>query len=68
MSEEELRKTLKDCVNELCLYCGRYKERHLGVCDGCRWKKVQELETKLATNLQQCCNLGIRHGAVAEKT
>ena len=52
MSEEELRKTLKDCVNELCLYCGRYKERHLGACDGCRWKKVQEL----ATNLQPTCN------------
>ena len=52
MSEEELRKTLKDCVNELCLYCGRYKERHLGACDGCRWKKVLEL----ATNLQPTCN------------
>lgn len=25
-------------VNELCIYCGQYKQRHLGVCDGCRWR------------------------------
>ena len=29
----------RDCRNELCLYCGKYKERHLGACDGCRWKE-----------------------------
>ena len=28
---------LKDCVNELCLMCGKYHEEHLGACDGCRW-------------------------------
>lgn len=28
----------RDCRNELCLYCGKYKERHLGACDGCRWR------------------------------
>ena len=28
----------RDCRNELCLYCGKYKERHNGACDGCRWK------------------------------
>lgn len=41
---ELLRKTgkeLKDCVNELCLKCGDYKEEHLGACDGCRWKEVR---------------------------
>jgi len=26
-----------DCVNELCLKCGSYKEEHNGACDGCRW-------------------------------
>lgn len=36
---ERLRRDLKDCRNELCLYCGKYKERHLGACDGCRWKE-----------------------------
>lgn len=24
--------------NELCLRCGKYKTRHLGSCDGCRWR------------------------------
>ena len=33
---------LKDCVNELCLKCGQYKERYLGACKDCRWLKVQE--------------------------
>jgi hypothetical protein len=29
-----------DCaVNELCLHCGQYLTRHLGSCDGCRWKE-----------------------------
>lgn len=32
---------LKDCRNELCLKCGLYREKHLGRCDGCRWKEVQ---------------------------
>lgn len=30
-------KDLEVCRNELCLYCGQYKQRHLGACDGCRW-------------------------------
>ena len=34
---EELLRILKDCRNELCLQCGAYKQRHMGVCDGCRW-------------------------------
>ena len=28
----------RDCRNELCLRCGDYKQRHLGACDGCRWR------------------------------
>ena len=36
---KRLNRDLKDCRNELCLYCGRYKQRHLGACDGCRWKE-----------------------------
>ena len=34
----KLRKDLKDCRNELCLYCGKYRNAHLGACKGCRWK------------------------------
>jgi hypothetical protein len=33
---------LHDCVNELCLKCGQYRQEHLGACDGCRWKAVKE--------------------------
>ncbi len=33
---------LEDCRNELCLKCGEYKQRHLGACDGCRWKEPIE--------------------------
>ena len=43
----DLRKALADtktelnmCRDELCLHCGDYKQRHLGACDGCRWKEV----------------------------
>ena len=36
-----LESDLRDCVNELCLRCGSYKEEHLGACDGCRWKDVR---------------------------
>ena len=24
--------------NELCGYCGKYKDAHLGACDGCKWR------------------------------
>ena len=33
---------LRDCVNELCLKCGSYRDEHLGACDGCRWKQVKK--------------------------
>ena len=35
---ESLKTDLNDCRNELCLRCGAYKKRHLGACDGCRWR------------------------------
>ena len=35
---EALKTDLNDCRNELCLRCGQYKQRHLGACDGCRWR------------------------------
>jgi hypothetical protein len=35
-----LQKKLKDCRNELCIKCGDYTRRHLGACDGCRWRNV----------------------------
>ena len=35
-------KDLEVCRNELCLYCGQYKQRHLGACDGCRWYEAPD--------------------------
>ena len=37
--EAHLKSDLYDCVNELCLQCGRYKTEYLGSCDVCRWQK-----------------------------
>lgn len=35
----ESERNFHDCVNELCLKCGRYSREHEGACDGCRWLK-----------------------------
>ena len=35
----EAESNFHDCVNELCLKCGSYREEHNGACDGCRWLK-----------------------------
>ena len=32
---------LPDCVNELCLKCGKYREEHLGACKDCRWHEMK---------------------------
>lgn len=39
----KLQRELRQCRNELCLFCGKYKERHLGACKGCRWLNVPEV-------------------------
>ena len=30
---------IADLRNELCQRCGQYRRAHLGICDGCRWRK-----------------------------
>lgn len=35
---ELLQTENKNLRNELCLACGKYKEAHNGICDGCRWE------------------------------
>lgn len=30
----------KALINELCQYCGKYKQAHNGACDGCRWREM----------------------------
>lgn len=34
----EIKNTLKDCRNELCMKCYKYASKDLDGCDGCRWK------------------------------
>ena len=30
----------KALINELCQYCGKYKQAHEGACDGCKWREM----------------------------
>lgn len=30
----------KELINELCQYCGKYKQAHEGSCDGCKWRDM----------------------------
>ena len=34
---DRLRGEYKAALNELCLKCGSYRQRHEGACDGCRF-------------------------------
>lgn len=35
-----LKEELHAMKNELCQYCGKYKQAHEGTCDGCRWREM----------------------------
>ena len=37
---EEEQSELHAMKNELCQYCGKYKQAHEGACDGCKWRKL----------------------------
>lgn len=40
--DEQIEKLVADrkaLLNELCQYCGKYKQAHENACDGCRWKQ-----------------------------
>lgn len=34
---KEEQSELHTIKNELCQYCGKYKQAHEGACDGCKW-------------------------------
>ena len=40
---EELKNKLHDAV---CVLCGKYQFEHIGMCDGCRWKREKHAWTK----------------------
>ena len=35
-----LKDELHAMKNELCQYCGKYKQAHEGACDGCKWREM----------------------------
>lgn len=37
---KEEQSELHTMKNELCQYCGKYKQAHEGACDGCRWRDM----------------------------
>lgn len=39
-ANEKLAADRKDLINELCQYCGKYKQAHEGACDGCKWRDM----------------------------
>lgn len=39
-ANEKLAADRKDLINELCQYCGKYKQAHEGACDGCKWREM----------------------------
>ncbi len=39
-ANEKLAADRKALINELCQYCGKYKNAHEGACDGCRWREM----------------------------
>ena len=39
-SNMKLAADRKELINELCQYCGKYKQAHEGACDGCRWREI----------------------------
>lgn len=39
-ANEKLAADCKALINELCQYCGKYKQAHEGACDGCKWREM----------------------------
>lgn len=39
-ANEKLAADRKALLNELCQYCGKYKQAHEGACDGCKWREM----------------------------
>nr|DAM59854.1 MAG TPA: hypothetical protein [Caudoviricetes sp.] len=37
---KEEQSELHATKNELCQYCGKYKQAHEGACDGCKWRDM----------------------------
>lgn len=42
---DRLMVSLRDCANDLCQKCGKYRNEHLGVCEGCKWKEVKHWDS-----------------------
>lgn len=40
MAVKEEQSELHTIKNELCQYCGKYKQAHEGACDKCKWREI----------------------------
>ena len=39
---EQIRRDFIEMRNELCLHCEKYKNAHLGSCNGCKYNYYEE--------------------------
>lgn len=39
-ANDKLAADRKALINELCQYCGKYKQAHEAACDGCKWREM----------------------------
>ena len=37
---ENQQRHIEALIDELCQYCGKYKQAHEGACDGCKWRDM----------------------------
>ena len=50
-----MEELLQECVDELCLHCGKYINEHEGACEGCKWYSVKNGEFKRNRDAMQDC-------------
>lgn len=65
-----MKQLLLDCVDELCLKCGKYENEHEGACDGCKWfaikngghaEKYEQFLLNAAYDIQTNCDGCCQH-------
>lgn len=45
---DRLARQLRECRNELCYQCGRYRNAHNGACNSCKYRAGGEWEEDIA--------------------
>lgn len=55
-ANEKLAADRKALINELCQYCGKYKQAHEGACDGCKWRGNVMDAVKFLNSRRRTCD------------